>query len=296
MVQTAQVKILITGNIKSTSPKHQTMAHFINKLQNKRVLVLGGSTGIGFAVALASLEHGADVILSSSNQEKIDKAIHRLETHIQTAQLPQRKIFGNACDLSDPATLEENVKNLLEFATQAGKIDHVVFTAGNFIALPALDAVTTEHITQLNTVRITGCLILAKHLPGYINHTSESSLTVTASTTHWRPGNGWSVLNGAAGGVESMARGLAVDLKPLRVNCVTPGFVHTELFDGFPQEALEGMFAAMKRESLIEKVGTAEELAEAYVYLMKSTFATGSTVVVDGGRMVGDSKPSGIGF
>lgn len=69
-----------------------------------------------------------------------------------------------------------------------------------------------------------------------------------------------------------------------------PGFVRTELFDAFPKEALGPIFAAMERGSVLEKVGSPDELAEAYIYLMKSTFATDSTIVVDGGRMAGDSK------
>ncbi|KAJ3512679.1 hypothetical protein NM208_g15291 [Fusarium decemcellulare] len=84
------------------------MAHYINKLKDQRVLVVGGSTGIGFAVAEAALEHGADVIVSSSNQTKIDNAVQKLEKHIEAAQLPLRKVSGKACDLSKPEILEES--------------------------------------------------------------------------------------------------------------------------------------------------------------------------------------------
>lgn len=269
--------------------------HFLNKLQGKRVLIIGGSTGIGFAVAKAALEYGARVILSSSNQTKIDAAIQRLQDHVQDAAgLAPPEIEGRTCDLGKPETLEENVKNLFEFATRDGKLllDHVVFTAGDFYQLPRIDTVAIEDIARISMVRVTGCIFVAKHLPAYISQSTESSFTVTASTTQWRPMKGWAVLNGAAGGIQPLTRGLAVDLKPVRVNCVTPGFVRTELFDGFPEEAREGMFAAMRVDSVTETVGTPEDLAEAYLYLMKSSFATGSTVVVDGGRAIGDSKGS----
>ncbi|KAF5013068.1 hypothetical protein FDECE_895 [Fusarium decemcellulare] len=266
------------------------MAHYINKLKDQRVLVVGGSTGIGFAVAEATLEHGADVIISSSNQTKIENAVRKLEKHIEAAQLPPRKVSGKACDLANPATLEQSVKSLLEFAAQDGKLDHVVFTAGDFLTLPSIDSVTLEDISKVGMVRVTGALFIAKHLPAYINQSSRSSLTFTTSTTHWRPRKGWSVLNGTTGGIEAMARGLAIDLKPLRVNTVRSGFVRTELFDGFPEEALEAMWPAMERDCVVGKVGTAGELAEAYMYFMKNTFATGTTAEVDGGRMIGDSK------
>lgn len=264
--------------------------HFINKLQGKRVLIIGGSTGIGFAVAKAAIEYGAQVILSSSNQTKIDNAIQRLKDHVQDAGLAPPMIEGRTCDLAKLEVLEENVKDLFDSATQDGKLDHVVFTAGDFYQLPRIDTVAVEDIARISMVRVTGCIIVAKHLPAYINQTTESSFTVTASTTQWRPMKGWAVLNGAAGGIQPLTRGLAIDLKPVRVNCVTPGFVRTELFDGFPEEARDGMFAAMKADSVTETVGTPEDLAEAYLYLMKSSFATGSTVVVDGGRAIGDSR------
>ncbi|KAF4426633.1 hypothetical protein F53441_14109 [Fusarium austroafricanum] len=266
-------------------------ARYINKLENQRVLVIGGSTGIGFAVAEAALEHGAHVIISSSNQVKINTAIQCLEHHIRDIQLPIRKISGKVCDLADPENLENNVKELLEFASQSGKLDHVVFTAGDFHPSPSLDSVTADVISKISMVRVIGAIFVGKHILEYINRTNRSSFTITGTTTDSRPaGAGWSVLKGAAGGIEPMTRALSIDLKPVRVNCVTPGFVQTELFNGFPQEVKDAIFPAMEKDSVVGRLGKPAELAEAYVYLMKSTFATGSTVVVDGGRIVGDSK------
>ncbi|KAI1017865.1 hypothetical protein LB504_003977 [Fusarium proliferatum] len=264
---------------------------YTDKLDSQRVLVIGGSTGIGFAVAQAALEHGAHVIISSSNQSKIDAAIKRLEIHTQKTQLPIRKISGKVCNLAKPDTIEANVKDLLESASQDGKLDHVVFTAGDFNPSPSLDSATVSVISKIGMVRVMGALFVAKHLSSYINQTNRSSFTITGTTTDSRPaGAGWSLLKAAAGGIEPMTRALCIDLKPVRVNCVTPGFVHTALFDGFPQDVRDVIFPAMEKDSVVGRLGTAEELAEAYVYLMKCTFATGSIVVVDGGRIVGDAK------
>ncbi|RKK16313.1 hypothetical protein BFJ65_g9882 [Fusarium oxysporum f. sp. cepae] len=269
---------------------------YINKLNGQRVLVIGGSTGIGFAVAEAALEHGANVVISSSNQSKIDSAIERLKTHINNNHLPIRKISGKVCNLAKPETIEANVKELLESASQDGKLDHVVFTAGDFNPSPSLDSATVSVISKIGMVRVMGALFVAKHLSSYINQTNRSSFTITGTTTDSRPaGAGWSVLKAAAGGIEPMTRALCMDLKPVRVNCVTPGFVHTALFDGFPQDVRDVIFPAMEKDSVAGRLGTAEELAEAYVYLMKCTFATGSIVVVDGGRIVGDDKTDATG-
>ncbi|KAI5468081.1 dehyrdogenase/reductase domain-containing protein [Mariannaea sp. PMI_226] len=267
---------------------------FINKLQNQRVLVVGGSTGIGFAVALGALEHGAHVVLSSSNQIKLDRAVDRLKAHVESGGLSLPDISAKTCDLSNPDTIDDNIKSLLEFATQQGKLDHVVYTAGDAIKTVSIDKVNAHDIPKIGMVRTAGVLILAKYLSSYTNQSTNSSLTLTGGTMSWRPSPGWSVLTGVAGGVESLARGLAVDLKPVRVNCAVPGAIHTELFDSIPEERLEAALKNMRRDTITGSVGTPEEMAEVYLYLMKSTFATGSTVTADGGRMVGDSKDADI--
>lgn len=110
------------------------------------------------------------------------------------------------------------------------------------------------------------------------------------------PSPGWSTFANVLGSVESLARGLAIDLKPVRVNCVIPGAVHTELFDSIPSDHLEATLESMRKETIMHTVGTPEELAEVYLFLMKSTFSTGTTVTADGGRMVGDSKDVNITF
>jgi NAD(P)-dependent dehydrogenase (short-subunit alcohol dehydrogenase family) len=161
---------------------------FTNKLDGQRVLVIGGSTGIGFAVAEAALEHGADVIISSSNHSKIDAAIKRLANHVQKAHLlPVRKISGKVCNLAKPETIEANVKELLEAASQEGKLDHVVFTAGDFDPSPSLDSATVSVISKIGMVRVMGAVFVAKHLWSYMNQSNNSSFTITGTTTDSRP-------------------------------------------------------------------------------------------------------------
>lgn len=266
---------------------------YLNKLQNQRVLVVGGSTGMGYAAAEAALEYGANVIVSSSNQGKVDKAVGRLQQHLEDAQLPSRQILGKTCDLADPAGIEENIKALLEFATQDGKLDHVVYTAGDALRIQGL-GVSVEDIHQTSMVRFTAAIILAKHLPKYVTPSLNSSYTLTGGTSTWRPNPGWSVVAGLGGAVGGLARGLAIDLKPIRANCVEPGAVHTELFDMFPADQLEAILEDMGKGNVVGTVGTPEQVAEAYLYFMKNTFVTGATVVVDGGRLVGDSKGGGL--
>lgn len=89
------------------------------KLKNQTVLIFGGSSGLGYAAAEASIENGATVVVSSSSQTKINNAIERI-----TKAFPSSKdrVSGYACNLGDRQTLEDNVKELFK---NVGKVDHI---------------------------------------------------------------------------------------------------------------------------------------------------------------------------
>lgn len=257
---------------------------YLDRLRHANVLVIGGSSGIGFGVASATVAQGAHVILASSNQSKIDAAIQRLQDahpdHIS-------HISGHACDLADPAALEANLRALLDAVaggSTGAKLDHIVFTAGDAIHVASVQETSTENILAAGTVRFLGPLLLAKLAPAYMNPGSASSITLTSGTMSRRPAKGWAVQAAWSSGVEGIMRGLAVDLAPIRVNIVSPGAVLTELFQNVPPEALQAVLDDYKNSALLGKVGTSEEIAEPYIYCMRCSFVTGSIVDTDGGR------------
>lgn len=90
-----------------------------SKLKGQRVLIFGGSSGLGFAAAEAVVENGASVIISSSSQQKIDKAVERLMKAYPSAK---DHVSGYACNLGDRESLEDNVVKLFE---KTGKLDHI---------------------------------------------------------------------------------------------------------------------------------------------------------------------------
>lgn len=265
---------------------------YVNKLQGHRVLVLGGSSGVGFCVAEAALEHGAQVVISSSNQSKLDNALSRLKAHIKAANLgdADKLVSAKTCDLANPATIEENVFQLLEFATKDGKLDHVVHTAGDALNTGGLADATVEKIHATSQVRNTGAIIIAKYLNKYINQGVKSSFTLTGGTNTWRPLPNWSIIAAAGGATEGLSRGLAVDLRPVRCNCVMLGGVETELLDMIPTEHREAVLDSFRKDTITGTVASPQEVAEAYVYLMKDSFATGAIIETNGGRLVGDTK------
>ncbi|KAB8071464.1 hypothetical protein BDV29DRAFT_179240 [Aspergillus leporis] len=272
-----------------------------NKLANTRVLIVGGTSGIGFAVARLALEHGASIIVASSQPQKVASAITRLKTYYPDPEYTAR-IAGTVCDLSDESTLESNILALYAFATdpntfpaqQGGTtedkilLDHIVTTAGDALNLrtPTDPTFDVPYIKSTGTVRLVAGLILAKHAPAYVRNAPSSSLTFTSGVNTTRPMPGWTIGAAQGAAVEGMARGLALDLAPIRVNTVSPGAVLTELFGRLGKEGLEAFVEVCKKGTLTGEIGRPEDVAEAYLYLMKDRFVTGALVHSHGGRLL----------
>ncbi|MCJ1367184.1 hypothetical protein MMC16_006316 [Acarospora aff. strigata] len=258
---------------------------YVSKLSKARILIIGGTSGIGFCVAEACLENGASVILAGSKQTKLSNAISRLQTRYPDLST---LVSGRTCDLSDPDSIEANLETLLEAATTSAStpLNHIVFTAGDALNLVPLSAATVDTIHATGTIRFLAPLLLAKLAPTYLVPGPASSITLTSGTNSAKPMPGWTVQAAYGAGMEGLTRGLAVDLKPVRVNLVSPGAVHTELFNDFGGENLEAFLKRMREGTLTGEVGKPEDVAEAYLYFMRDRFVTGSMVSSDGGRLL----------
>ncbi|KAF3909864.1 hypothetical protein ABW21_db0205753 [Orbilia brochopaga] len=258
---------------------------YTNKLQGKRVLVLGGTSGIGFCVAEAAIESGAIVTVASSRETSIDKTIQRITDAYPDAA---SRINGKTCNLAGN-DLEEQIKSLYEFATNDGtnKLDHVVNTAGDAFGLPKISEITIDVANQLARVRLMGTILLAKHAAAYMVSSADSSFTTTSGVNGAKPTDGWAVLAGFVTAQEGLIRGLAKDLRPIRANNVSPGAVHTELFDNFGgPEQVKAMVEVFASKTLTGRIGRPEDLAETYIYIMKNAFLTGTIQQVDGGFLL----------
>ncbi|KAJ4400542.1 hypothetical protein N0V91_008584 [Didymella pomorum] len=264
------------------------MAHQ-NRLKNTHVLVFGGTSGIGYAVANMALSYGALVTISGSGQAKADAKVKQLQSLYP--DLPAGHIAGYACDLSDMGNLEANLTALFDKATDGGnkKINHVAFTAGDSLHIPSVKDVTPDMLLKGFNVRVVAPGIVAKLLASgkYMPQSVNSSFTLTGGTNTHKPFPGWTFVAASGGATEGLARGLAVDLKPIRANVVIPGAIQSELLQ--PMLDRMGEEAAAKwtsENSLTSTLGQPEEIAEAYGYLMKDKFANGSQVTSDGGRLL----------
>ncbi|KAH8907800.1 NAD(P)-binding protein [Coniochaeta sp. PMI_546] len=251
------------------------------KLQDKHVLVIGGSSGIGLAVSEGALASGAKVTIASSSQSKIDGVVSTFKSNYSDS-----KIAGIAADLGKAESLETDLENLFKSAAAAnGTINHVVFTAADSLALGGLDTVTVDTMTKAAHMRMYVPIMLAKVAARHLPKERQSSLTITSGCVTDKPTPGWAVIGFLAGGLVSVARALAVDLAPVRVNVVQPGYVDTPLWN-MTEDAKKATIAAIEGKLLTAKFGDVEDVAEAYLWMLKDNNVTGTVAKTDGGFLL----------
>ena len=168
---------------------------YASKLSGKRILVIGGSSGIGYCVAEASIESGASVIISSSNETKINSSINNL---LKTYPSAKDRVSGYPCDLYS-SSLESNIEKLLSQC--GGKLDHIVNTAGDSLATSKIEDMTLESIQKAAMVRFNAPLLLAKHARKYLNAGPAASITFTTGTVSQKPMQDWSTIASYAAGM-----------------------------------------------------------------------------------------------
>ncbi|KAL1837571.1 hypothetical protein VTK73DRAFT_4657 [Phialemonium thermophilum] len=251
------------------------------KLQDKHVLVIGGTSGIGRAVSEGALAAGAKATVSSSSQARVDSAVSELRS-----VYPDGQITGVAVDLAQAATLEADLDRLFTSAAAAnGTVNHVVFTAADSLSLGGLDSVTVELVSKAAHMRMVVPVVLAKVAARHLPRERQSSLTLTSGSVADKPAKGWAVIAYMGGGLVSLTRALAVDLAPVRVNVVQPGFVDTPLWK-MSEEEKRATIAAVEKKLLTAHFGEAADVAEAYLWLLKDNNATGTVAKTDAGFLL----------
>ncbi|RQR79044.1 short chain dehydrogenase [Burkholderia sp. Bp9012] len=234
-----------------------------DSLHGKKVLVVGGSSGIGAAAAKAFAQLGAVVTIASRDPARVN-ADDAPGAHVRT----------EALDITDTAAVDT-------FCARIGQFDHVVISAaktatGPVRALPLADAQAAMDSKFWGAYRVARSIDIA---PG-------GSLTFVSGYLSVRP-NASSVLQGAINAaLEALARGLALELAPVRVNAVSPGLIATPLWDKLAPDARDAMYAGAAQRLPARCVGQPEDVANAIVYLATTPYATGSTVLIDGGGAI----------
>ena len=181
---------------------------------------------------------------------------------------------GRAGDLTDPAPVCPLFDDL-------GDIDHVVFTAGEPLALTDMAALNLDKAREFFALRYFGALWAVHAATPHLQ--AGGSITLTTGIAGRHPSPGWAVAASICGAVESLTRALAVELAPIRVNAVCPGVVRSPLWASMTKTSREQVYRDTAASIPAGRVGEVEDIAHAYLYCLTQPFATGSILTVDGG-------------
>jgi NAD(P)-dependent dehydrogenase (short-subunit alcohol dehydrogenase family) len=231
-------------------------------LANQKVVVVGGSSGIGLSTAELAKHEGAEVVIAARNAERLDAAAKKL----------------NATAIPADVTSDESIAELFR---KCGPVDHVVVTAAQLRTGP-FKTVKMEDVRATMEGKFWGAWRVARAAeirPG-------GSLTLVTGFLSIRPRPNSAIVGAANGALESLARSLALELAPVRVNAVSPGIIDTPIRAAMPEEARRDMLAKTAAALPVGRVGMGEDIARQILAFMTIGFATGSIVYLDGGALI----------
>ena len=238
---------------------HRTGSHTV---------IVGGNSGMGLALARRLLSEGAQVTLVGRSREKLQAAHARLA--------------GSGRPLLEQAdvTSEDEVRRLFE---RTGPLDHLVCTAadirGSYVMLAELSLEALQRALQSKVV---APLLLAKHAVPWLS--PQGSVTFTSGIAAYRPrprGVAVAAINAA---LEGLVRAMAVELAPVRVNAVSPGWVRTPIWADVAGNDADRLLAEMAARLPVGRVGRPEDIADAICFLLGNGFTTGTVLHVEGGH------------
>ncbi|WP_432131942.1 SDR family oxidoreductase [Streptomyces tendae] len=232
-------------------------------LHDRTVLVVGRGGGIARAVAVAARDAGARVVAAGRHQQTLSD-VYAGEPDIST----------EAVDLTDEASI-------VALGERLGSLDHVVSTA-SARARGRLADLDREAVRLSFDTKVIGPLLLAKHLAPRMAKGGSITLFSGVAATKITVGTlAVAITNGAA---DVLARSLALELAPIRVNAISPGVIDTGAWDALGEEGKAKHFADVGERNPARRIGTPHDVANAVLFAMTSTFLTGVTLPVDGGE------------
>jgi NAD(P)-dependent dehydrogenase (short-subunit alcohol dehydrogenase family) len=229
----------------------------------QRICVVGGTAGIGLAIARSLSSNGAQVIIVGRDRDKARTVAESIGPGVE----------GRGADVMDAAKVEA-------LFGAVGAVDHLVVTAaqvrgGMFRDGPLADARFTME------GKFWSQYMCARHAQ------VRRSILLFSGTLSRKPMLGTSIIGAVNGAIEALCRSLAVELAPVRVNVIAPGLVRdTDAYAGMPDDAVAAMVAEAADKLPARLVGDGAAVAGMACAVLASTYVTGATIDIDGGGLL----------
>lgn len=232
-----------------------------SSLKGKTVVVIGGSSGIGAAVARQAAARGAQVVLAG----------RRLASAVDNG------VRSELVDVTDSSSLQRVFESV-------GRVDHLVFTAGPSVQAKPLQDSDLQLAQDNFNVKLWGALRAIQQALPFLDE--RASIVLTSGQLGRKLAPGQFIKVGINAATEALGKQLAKELAPRRVNVVSPGVIDTPAYAGLSEEQRQGMFTKVGGALPVGRVGQADEVAAGYLMAMENGFITGSVIDIDGGGLL----------
>jgi NAD(P)-dependent dehydrogenase (short-subunit alcohol dehydrogenase family) len=233
-------------------------------LNGKKIVVVGGSSGIGLAAAKQLAQLGGRVTIAGRDAEKLRSAAGSAGVALET----------RAVDATSSAALRA-------FFRELGSFDHLVLTMSGAKGGGPFAELSMEALREGFESKFFPHFAAAQAALPYLSKDGSITFVSAISARGSMPGtSGLAAINGA---IESLVKPLARELKPLRVNAISPGAIETPWWDALPPEQRRSLLQSVASLSLVNRNGQPDEVAQAIVFVVTNGFMTGTVIEIDGG-------------
>ena len=231
---------------------------------NEHAVIIGGSSGIGLATAQRLLANGLQVTVAGLGKQRLDAAGETLGGKARALVL----------DAADPVQVRE-------FFATLGAFDHLVLALGSGRGMGAFATLDLGEVRRGFEEKVWPHLSCAQAALPHLR--KDGSITFVSAVSGQMAAPGTAGLAAANGALAIVTPVLAAELRPLRVNAVSPGVVDTPWWGFLDADQRQGAFADYAKKSLVGRVGAPDDIAKAIAFLIEDSFVTGHVLVCDGG-------------